>query len=551
LSDLIDVLKRTVTNGLRRKAIKSPSRWAEEYRIMGPPIVGPWRFKYHPWLREIHDDQSQESVIKKPAQTGFTEAFLNVSFYYIDIMRQNVLYILPTKTPDASDFSSSRFDAALELNPYLKELFSSAQNVGHKRSGNANLWIRGSNSRSGLKSLPVVLMVYDEYDEMNMENMVLADARTDGQIGQSSWKVRKLSTPTAPDFGVDKLYEDSTQDHFFFKCPHCSKRTELLFPESLIITSDDINDVKIKDSHIICTLCKNKLHHEQKPEFLKDGRWESTNSQARERRGFHISQLYSSADKASPWRLAKSFIKAQSDHLEAQELYNSKMGLAYVPPGHRVTYDELALAKKRFIQPQPSKWITLGADVGEPFIYYEIDSWQFTKLGSDLNMMAEPTVLTAGKVISFLELGQIMRQWQVFMAVVDAQPERRLAYEFACQFFGHVKLCFYTNNLSNRMINIKDGEDAHQVSVDKTSWIDTALNRFHNRTISLPPDIPNEYCYHQKGLVRRYKKNAAGHTVGYYQKVGPDHYADARCYNEIALPVAASFATNEDIKVFL
>lgn len=551
LNDLADILRNTVTNGLRRKAIKSPSRWAEEYRIMGPPVPGPWRFKYHPWLKEIHDDQSQESVILKAAQMGFTETFLNVSFYYIDMLRRNVLYVLPTKTPDASDFSSSRFDAALELNPYLKELFSSSQNIGHKRAGSANLWIRGSNSRSGLKSLPVVLMVFDEYDEMNMDNMVLAESRTDGQIGTGSWKIRKLSTPTAPDFGVSKLYDDSTQEHFFFKCPACSKQTELLFPESLIITSDNINDSKIKDSHLICTLCKNKLNHEDKTEFLSTGHWVPTTSKARERRGFHISQLYSSADKGTPWRLATSYIKAQSDHLEAQELYNSKMGLPYVPPGHRVTDEEINEAKKRFVQPQNSKWITLGADVGEPWIFYEVTSWKFQKLGHDLNMMAEPTVLTAGKVIDFAELGQVMRQWQVLLAVVDAQPERRLAYEFACQFFGHVKLCFYTNNITNRMINVKDGEDNHQVSVDKTSWLDTALNRFHNNTITLPPDIPEEYCYHQKGLVRRYKTNAAGKTIGYYQKVGPDHYADARCYSEIALPLAASFATNEDIKIFL
>ena len=534
--------------------MQTPSKWAETYREMGPPLPGPWRFKYHPWLKGFHDATEQEVVVLKGAQLGWTEACLNISFFYIDIEGKNVLYVLPTKTPDASDFSVSRFDASLDLSSHLKQLFVNTKNVGHKRAGSANLWIRGSNSRSGLKSLPVSLMVFDEYDEMNMENMVLAEARTDGQIGEQSWRIIKLSTPTSPDFGVSKLYEDSSKDHFFFPCPHCGKLTELIFPDSLIITAEDYNDPKIRESHLICLECKKKLEHKDKINFLSKGKWVST--EKADRKGYHISQLYSSADKTVPWRIATSVIKARSDNLEAQELYNSKLGLPYVPPGHRVEFHELEKAKEQGTRvkadPPPSnKWITLGADIGEPYIYYEIDSWTFPKLSNDLNVSAECEVLTVGKVISFIELGQLMRQWQIFMAVIDAQPERRLAYEFACQFYGHAKICFYTNNITNRMININSDDDSHQVSVDKTSWLDVALNRFHNGSISLPKDIDQEYMNHQRGLVRRYKKNNSGNTVGFYQKVGADHYADARCYNEIALPIAASFATSEDIKIFL
>ena len=99
------------------------------------------------------------------------------------------------------------------------------------------------------------------------------------------------------------------------------------------------------------------------------------------------------------------------------------------------------------------------------------------------------------------------------------------------------------------MINVNEGTLG--VSVDKVSWLDCALGRFHNGTISLPKDVSQEYCDQQRGLVRRYKENNKGIMVGYYQKVGADHFADARCYNEIALPITASLVTNEDIKVFL
>jgi len=552
---LENLLAETIINGLRRKAVKSASRWAEEYRIMGPPLPGLWRFVYHPWLREIHDTKSQEVVILKAAQMGFTEALMNISFYNLDILRKNVLYVLPTKTPDASDFSSSRFDAALELSPHLQGLFSNVKNVGHKRAGSANLWLRGSNSRSGLKSNPAPLMVFDEYDEMNQENMILAEERTSGQIGLGSWQIFKLSTPTSPEYGVSKIFEHSDKRHFFFKCPHCSKIIELLYPESLIITGDSLDDLNLKNSHLICIKCKKKLEHDHKKIFLAKGGWNPTITEVqKEVSGYHISQLYSSADRARPERIARSVIKAQTDLLEAQELYNSKIGLAYVAPGHRVTEEETTAAKGRSTRvksdPAPKqKWITMGVDVGEPFIFYEIAAWDIKKIGNDLNMMAFCEVLTADKCLDFKELGELMKQWQVVAAVVDAQPERRLAYEFACDFKGHVHLAFYTNNMTGRMINVDD--DAMKVSIDKVAWLDAALGRFHNNSISLPKDISIEYCDQQRGLVRRYKENNAGKMVGYYQKVAADHFADARCYNEIALPIAASLIINEDIKVFL
>ena len=39
-------------------------------------------------------------------------------------------------------------------------------NVGHKRARAVNLYLRGSNSRSRLKSVPVGYLTIDEYDEM-------------------------------------------------------------------------------------------------------------------------------------------------------------------------------------------------------------------------------------------------------------------------------------------------------------------------------------------------------------------------------------------------
>ena len=72
-----------LVSGLKRKSIISPSKWAEEYRKMGQPYPGPWRFKFHPWLREMHDSKCPHNVGQKSAQMGYTETVLNIVFFYI------------------------------------------------------------------------------------------------------------------------------------------------------------------------------------------------------------------------------------------------------------------------------------------------------------------------------------------------------------------------------------------------------------------------------------------------------------------------------------
>jgi phage terminase large subunit GpA-like protein len=137
--------------------------------------------------------RAESNVGQKAAQMGYTETMLNLTFYNIDILRRDCLYVLPAKTPDAHDFSASRFDPALELSDYLTKLFSDVQNIGHKRAGSVNLYVSGSRSRSGLKSIPAGFLVMDELDEFDQENIPLAMERQSGQKEKQNWKI---STPT-------------------------------------------------------------------------------------------------------------------------------------------------------------------------------------------------------------------------------------------------------------------------------------------------------------------------------------------------------------------
>ena len=531
---LVSDMKQRLMAGLNRSSIQSCSRWAEEYRVMGKPIPGPYTFRTHPWAKEMHDSTHETNVGMKAAQMGFTEAVLNICFYSIDILGQDVLYVLPNLKPDATNFSASRFDAALSLSKHLSTLFSDVQNVGHKRAGSANMFIRGSQSESGLKNISTPVIILDELEEMNQNNIALAFERASGQVEGT---VRKwlISTPGVYRDGIHKYFLDSTQDHYFFICPGCNKYTELTYPKCLEIVGEDDNDPRVHESFYKCAECGVKLPHETKTEWLKNARWQPSFSN-RNARGFHIPQLYSFT--VTPGNFAIAHFKALKDPAHEQQLWNSKMGLPHEVKGARVTDEELADSVGEFsmVHSGRAPTITMGVDVGK-FLHFVVSSWNISNdPNADLNTHSASRVLLSGTVEHFEQLDNIMHAFQVKQCVIDANPERRKAEEFAKRFRGHVVVCFYGNNIKGKTINYN--EPAESITVDRTYWLDTSLSRFRRKGTRLPVDLPKEWKDHLKNQVRVYEKDKNNHDIARYKSTGDDHYGHAWNYNEIALAMA-------------
>jgi hypothetical protein len=541
-----------IAGALQRKSITSCSRWAKAYRIMSTKgMAGNWTFKYHPWLKEMHDCTSEQIVGQKAAQMGFTETALNLVLYKMDVQGVDCLYLLPNKHPDSRDFSAARLDPAINLSDHLKMLFSNVKNVGHKQAGSVNLYIRGSRSASGLKSIPVGLIIFDEVDEMFQDNIPLAMERMSGQLEK---QYMMISTPTIDGYGINEYFQETTQEFFSFQCPSCSRWTSLEFPECLVITANELTDPNLKNSHLICKECKNTLPHQTKTDWLANGKWVAQFPGV-ESRGFKISQLYSSTIK--PADLGKAWIKAQSSASDEQEFYNSKLGVPHVVSGSSITEAQVndtirSYRKADVIKRNSSRVRTMGVDVGKWF-HVEIDEWIIKdKFGPDINVKSKAKVLLETKVVSIDEVDRLMRQYEIDVCVIDAQPERRIAKEFADRFTGRAYMCFYSQGAKNKNINRSRDPYDPNISVDRSSWLDLSQGRFMNNTIILPADTSKEYREQIQKLTKIYKEDNHGNPVGkYISRDKQDHFAHARNYAEIALPLAASRATNQDIGSFL
>lgn len=547
MHSLAELLSERITSGLRRTSIVSASKWAEAYRVMGKPYPGNWSFKRHPWLREMHDSQYDLNIGQKAAQMGFTETVLNLCFYYIDMQGVDVLYVLPSKTPDASDFSAARFDAALTLSPHLSKLFSNVKNVGHKKAGHTNFYLRGSKARSGLKSVPVGILVLDEKDEMTQENIPLAKERQSGYDINKTWEI---STPTIDGFGINATFNDSTQNEFFFKCQRCSlegkpRWINLTWPDSIEICGEDHLDPKVKESYLKCPMCDGKIPHDTKFDWMQDGRWISQ-FEKRDVAGWGVSQLYSSTPGTSPEKLVTQYHKSRVNPADEQEFFNSKLGIPHVVEGSKINEKHInsCIGTYETAQANHSGLVTLGVDVGS-YLHFEIDKWVLPNHSVDVNVEARCQVLAVGKCKDFEQLDKLMHLYNVCYCVIDMFPERRKAYEFANRFWGRVRLCRYGRGIQGKQIHTSGDDNLDNelsVQVDRTSWLDLSLSRFRNNMITLPRDIPVEYKNNICAPVRVYRKDRQGDSIAEYVKAESkeDHFAHARNYSEIALPLAAA-----------
>jgi len=540
VNDLQRLLIEKIASGLQKKAITSCSKWTETYRYMPGPKK--WTFDRTPWTRALHDCNDEMLVGQKAAQMGFTEMCLNRCFYAIDVEGKSVVYILPTEG-DSSDFSTSRFDPALELSPYLGELFSDVKNIGLKRAGGCCLFVRGSRSKSKLKSIPCGQMFFDEVDEMDASNITLAFERMAGQAARQAWLI---STPTIEGKGINRFYNNSTQEHFFFRCPSCQRQTELTFPDCINIPTDDPNDKALLDTNIKCKECQGIIPHGAKSDIFRKGEWVPSHPD-RLTRGFHINQLYSCT--LEPWKLAQLYLTSKTNPADEQEFYNSKLGLTHAVEGAQLSEKDVEACKGDYLSQDcspPNSFVTMGVDVGT-WLHFTVNQYVFRndRLTHDINLLTDCRVLVAGKVKDFAELDALMHRYNISSCVIDNQPETRAALDLARRFYGRVKLCIYGNGVSGKEVRIHE-EMEHKVTVDRTSWLDMSLGRFRNGTITIPKDTTQEYIAHMTALVRMYKKDKNGNPYGVYENAKDDHFAHANNYAEIALQIGASFFSSQD-----
>lgn len=538
--------KRTLAHALiakSRRRVRTPVR-----RGGGKPLdLLTWSFLHRQYLRpnvhfSLHDhlylkgmylEAGREVIFMKAGQIGISELLISYAIHGCDERASDVLYMMPT-IRDVSEFSQSRFGPALEASPYLDGIVvgsgrttRGADKVSMKRIRYNWLYLRGGNvdqrgGASQLKSIPVDILIGDEIDEMDNRAMPIARKR----LGHSPIKeVRQASTPSYHGVGIHEEWEGSDQREWHVPCPHCGHKQQLLI-DNVVEEWDALGRPFVWHGQeegrawIACVKCGKEMNR------LSMGEWVPTYP-GRDVIGYHPTKLM-----AAHTPLIDVVRNLQTiDETERKEAVNQDLGLPHTPKGGRLERTDLDACRREYAHgPVDGIPAYMGVDVGKAL--HVVIRQRQDKEGNKKQLFA-------GAVVSFDDVGRLMKKYGVKTCVIDALPETRSARAFQAGFRDKaVWLCYYVGGDTGVKKTAAVDWDYRNgiVNADRTRTLDSMYAGFYDESNILPAAARNipDYYDHMVEMIRTIEKKPDGTSVARYVREKDDHFAHAENYAAIA-----------------
>jgi phage terminase large subunit GpA-like protein len=330
------VYRNAFLSGLRPEPQLTVSKWADEHRMLTSKASaepGPWRTKRTPYLREPMDELSSSSPVQRvvmmfAAQTGKTESGSNWLGYVIQHCPGPMLLVQPT-VEMAKRLSKQRLESLINETPCLRERIAPARS---RDSGNTLfakefpggiLVITGSNSASGLRSMPCRYLFLDEVDAFPADVDGEGDPVSLAERRTTTFARRKIlltSTPTVKGSSrIEAEYLRSDQRRFFVPCPSCSEMQWLKWPQM------KWEKDKPETARYECEHCKERFSEINKGRMLAAGEWLATAPGDGKTAGFHLSGLYSPLGWLSWPELVDDFLRAKGDAPLLKTFVNTRL----------------------------------------------------------------------------------------------------------------------------------------------------------------------------------------------------------------------------------
>ncbi len=358
---------------------------AEKNRILPPgtPRPGPLELSYTPYLIEVINNMSPDSIIQetkvcKGAQLGFTMGAECVACYYIGYDPADQLFMSSTDG-SLEKWASKRLEPAITSYGY-RDLIKANENNSGKRQGDKQyskeylgmrLDMVSAQSASGMRSDSKRILIRDEIDgapaklrtgEGNWLDVSYARTNAWG----SRRRILDFSTPTTyEESSIWKEYLSGDQRKFMVPCPHCDKRQDLKFKQLVPERVDGFID----SVFYACEHCGEAIYNYHKEDMLIKGEWVPTaKPSSRTIRSYHINSLYSPVGMMSWQELYLKFEKAEKDpDPDAKRSFtNLYLGLPYKQEGQKPKLSKVIELRGEYqegLVPDMVLYITIGIDV--------------------------------------------------------------------------------------------------------------------------------------------------------------------------------------------
>ena len=422
--------------------------------------------------------------------------------------RQNVLYMMPT-VKQVEALAKISFDPLLGANPFLKKYMTTDTAYVKTFSGRSIYFVGaqpqkvgGSNTKdsANLRSIPCDSIQRDEIDLMDEDMVVLSKQR----LRDSELKIEaNYASPTYPNYGIDALYQRSTQNKWRIRCSSCGKTTCLVesFPDSI----RKVDGVWRRS----CVHCGSEI-------FVQDGGWVPEYSD-RDEVGYWIDGLLSPRIDLK-LDMERYF---ESEGTARAEFMRSVLGIATVESSYQLTdkdvYDRCGRDTMRM---SCTTECVMGVDVGSP-MYVVIG----IRTGDDAYEM-----VYAGSADDFQQLHDLAKKFNVRMAVLDAMPDIHASREFQQKEPYTVYRCQYSEQMPGQPKF--DGKEG-MVRCNRNEWCDKVYDVFASRRITIPSNCQTvkDYAVQMTSTAKTMIVNPeTGLQRPRWIKVGDDHYFHATLY---------------------
>lgn len=375
------------------------SEWAANYRILSrenSAEAGSWRNERTPYLVDIMDAFTDPKVSNitfvSSSQIGKSEAELCIIGYIIDQDPGSILYVQPT-IDDAKKFSRLRIAPMIRD---CKVLSKKVADIKSRDSGNTMLQksfaggmltIVGSNSASGLASIPAKYVIGDELDRWALsagtegDPWKLAEARTTTFYNA---KMVAVSTPTIKGASkIESLFNEGTQERWCVQCPECGEWHDIRF-DDIKFTFEVIKHGKKKDYQVSSiTYCCPGCGCLSDEEVIRaqPAKWVAEYPQNYDK-GHRSFWLNSFASPWQPWeKIILSYLRAKDEPQKLKVVYNTMLGELWEDRGGNIDEDTVLSRREDYGKredgtpielPEGVLVLTCGVDTQDDRLEYEV-----------------------------------------------------------------------------------------------------------------------------------------------------------------------------------
>lgn len=437
----------------------------------------PIEFSNHRFLIDAYADDSDDIVVKKSAQVGWSVAAILRSFWDTGFGGWNVIYALPTNNV-VQDFVKPKVNPLIYNNPVLKQMVQD-DSVSYKRVNGRNLFFKGGFSDRDAISITGDILVVDEYDRM--PDMAVVNTFDSRLQASKHPKRRRFSNPSTIGFGVDGLYQDSDQMHWFITCHHCKHEWFIDFEPN-----GKSHYVDQELAIYVCGGCRQEISDSDR----RNGRWVARFPE-RKRRGYWISQMM------APWVSAERILE-QRDESGIDFFYNFVLGKAYTPSDLIVNRETILRACAPSIIPKIGVVIGVDQNVNEQI-------WV---------AMTSQGVFAHGKAKSWEEIEHLKLQWNAIV-VCDPAPYPTMPKRMS-EKYNDWYMCYFKESKTLKIIDWK-GKIVH---ADRTRLLDTVANEITEARLLFreKPVELEDYIADWQNIYRTTKEEPDGRSRSVWMK---------------------------------